>query len=351
MSDSPKADGDFISQFNLERIKQGVVIFAAISIITFTAIFLYTSTAETLKVWQSVDWTYLCLGLVFIFNEIFLGGLRNHIFMREFVPGISQMVSIKANLANIFMGAITPSQSGGGPAQWYIFYRNGVQLSDIIGTSFYNWISSIIFFPLSGAFALAIMNDKLPDGMVLYLTQFGFSVFTTLLIVIGIALFAPRVLDIILRGIVTIIRTLNTRWSTKIDELGQSGTQKLNEYKTKYVGLIKKKPHLMVYSFLLTVVLYFNKYLLAYVLLLAFHIDADFWTVIAIQAVLCLILYFAPSPGGSGIAELSISALMANIIDVYYIGSFTLLYRSFLIFVPAILGSYVLLRQISKEKT
>lgn len=334
---------------NPKIIKRGIVIFVAITIVTFLGIFLYTNTGKTIDVWQHADWRFLLLGLVFIFNDLFLGGLRNHIFIREFVPGISQMVSIKANLANIFMGAVTPSQSGGGPAQWYIFYRNGVALSDIIGTSFYNWISTIIFFPLSGYFALQVLNDKMPDGFILYLTQFGFSVFTTLLVVISIALFAPSGIEIIISLLSKMVGRINLNWGGKLSKIGENGLVKIKEYREKYMGLIKRKPHLLIFSFILTIILYFNKYLLAYVLVLAFGLTADFWTVIAIQAVLYLLLYFSPSPGGSGIAELSISALMATVISTEFIAPFTLLYRSFLIFIPAMIGSYVILNQLRHE--
>ncbi len=334
---------------NLKLIKRGVVIFVVITIVTFMAIFLYTNTGKTIEVWQKADWRYLLLGLVFIFNDLFLGGLRNHIFIREFVPGISQLVSIKANLANIFMGAVTPSQSGGGPAQWYIFYRNGVGLSDIIGTSFYNWISTIIFFPISGYIALQVLSDKMPEGFILHLTKFGFSVFTTLLVVIGVTLFAPSVMGLIISSLASGVKKISSSWGLKLSQLGEKGIEKIKEYKGKYIGLIQQKPQLMLYSFLLTITLYFNKYLLAYILLLAFGLSADFWTVIAIQAVLYLLLYFSPSPGGSGIAELSISALMATVVATEYIAPFTLLYRSFLIFIPALIGSYVILNQLRRE--
>ncbi|MBT8190402.1 MAG: hypothetical protein KJO29_08220, partial [Bacteroidia bacterium] len=59
----------------------------------------------------------------------------------------------------------------------------------------------------------------------------------------------------------------------------------------------------------------------------------------------------APSPGGSGIAELSIAGLMAGVIAEDYIGTFTLLQRSFLVFIPAIIGAFVALRELNKETT
>ena len=300
--------------FNPKVIKRGIVVFMSITILTFAAIFFYNDGLTNLSVWSELEWKYLLIGFVFIFNDLFFGGLRNHIFIREFVPGISQMVSIRANLANIFMGAVTPSQSGGGPAQWYIFHRNGVSLADIVGVSFYNWISTLLFFPITGALAIYILQDSIPEGFVMHLTKFGFSVFTTLFIVIMLGLFAPKVIHLLINGIAKGIGFINSNWKEKINKIGATGIEKLTEYRGKYLGLIQQKPHLMLFSFLLTIVLYFNKYALAYVFIIAFGGEVDFWSVIAVMAVSYLLLYFAPSPGGSGIAELGITALLAPII-------------------------------------
>ena len=351
MSDSEKnkKSMNVTEVFNPKVIKRGIVVFISISLLTLIGIFLYTNTGKTLEAWSQIKVPYLLLGLVFIINDIYIGGLRNHIFIKEFVPGISQLVSIKANLANIFMGAVTPSQSGGGPAQWYIFYRNGVSLPDNISASFFNWISTLIFFPLTGALAIYILKDRIPDGFVYTLTQFGFSVFTTLLIVIMVGLFSPQLLGKIIYFLGLVISNLSNNWGTKLKDLGDKAVATMTDYQKKYVGLLKTKPQLMIYSFLITILLYFNKYALAYIFVLAFGLEVDFWAIVAVMAVLYLLLYFAPSPGGSGIAEISLVALMSPFISDDYTGSITLLHRSFLIFIPALIGAWVVLNQLSKE--
>jgi len=259
------------------------------------------------------------------------------------------MVSVKANLANIFMGAMTPSQSGGGPAQLYIFHRNGLKLADSISVSFFNWISTLIFFPLTGALAIYILQDNAPSGFVMNLTKFGFSVFTTLLTVILVGLFSPQLLGKLIGVIGRLLGNVFNNWGDKLIKLSTKVVETMTDYQQRYIGLIKTKPHLMLYSFLITIALYFNKYTLAYIIVLAFGQETDFWTVIAVQAVLQLLLYFSPSPGGSGIAEVSTAALMTGVLAEDYISSFTLLIRTFLIFVPALLGAIVVLRQVNKE--
>ena len=60
-------------------------------------------------------------------------------------------------------------------------------------------------------------------------------------------------------------------------------------------------------------------------------------------------IYFAPSPGGSGFAEVSISVLFGNIVPVALILIFTLLQRSFLLFFPALIGARVIINLLRKQ--
>lgn len=336
--------------FNPKIIRRGVIAFVAITVVAFVGLYMYHDGTKNLEVWKTLHWKYLLFGLVFVFNDLYLGGLRNHIFLAETNPGISQMVSIKANLANIFMGAVTPTQSGGGPAQWYIFYKNGVSIPDMIGTSFYNLISTILFFPISGALAIYVLKDKVPHGFISQLTTIGFTVFLTLTIIIFIALFAQHVFNFIIRSISGLISKVKTSWGEKFGKLSERAIIKLDEYRARFVEIIKNKPQLMVYSFLLTIVLYFNKYACAYLFAVAFGLNVSLWSIVAVMAVNYLLLYFAPSPGGSGIAEVSITGMLAPFVTYAIAPSITLLHRSFMVFLPAIIGAFVILEQLNKEK-
>lgn len=345
-----KADMEQSKLFNPKVIRSGVIVFLFISILSLIGIFFFTDGENTWDVWLNIKWSYLSFGLVFLFGDLYFGGLRNHIFMRHIQPGISQMVSIKANLANIFMGSITPSQTGGGPAQWYVFHKNGISLEDNISVTLYNFISTIVFFPLSGLMALFVLRDQLPGKFIMDLTRVGFSTFSTILILLMVGLFAPQVIGRGISLLGNLVKPMHKGLSRRMARWSEKTTQKLQDYRKRCIQLIKEHPELMLYSFLITIIIYFNKYALAYFILLAFDIQQDFWVVVAIQAVLSLIIYFAPSPGASGIAEVSISALMASIISEDYLGSFTLLYRAFILYIPAMIGAFVVLKYIGTKK-
>lgn len=348
MSDNSN-QSKFNQLVNPKTIKRGIFWFTTITILALTAIFFYTNTGETLELWKKLDWRYGLFCLVFVFNDLWIGGLRNHVFAREFKPGIPSIVAMKANVANIFMGAVTPSQTGGGVAHWYVFWKNGLKTSDFIILSFINFISTIVFFLVSGYWAMNKL-DKIPEGMVAGLAKYSFTVFATIGLLIVVSLIFPKVIGLVLGKIATLLEGVSAAYGQKLSRFSEKTETTMHEYQQETLSLFKRKPWLILLSFIITVFLYFNKYALAYFIVLAFGLQVDFWTVIALQSIVHLLLYFAPSPGGSGIAEVSHSALMAYVIPGKYTASFALIQRSIMILIPALLGAFVIIRTMSQEK-
>ena len=349
MSAIEEAELEKKKPFSRSLIKKGIFYFAAISIITMVGIFLYTNTGNKLEVWKGIEFKYILLALCIMILDLLIGGWRNHIFARVLYPGMSQWISFRSNLANIFMGSVTPSQSGGGLAQLYIYTKNGVKLGDAVTISFINWISTLTFFPISGLIAYSIIRDRIPTGFITYLAQFGLSIFATLFTIIMIALFFPSLLEKIITAVASLVGGINKKWKAKVVAAGIKAKSTMIEYRNNCTTLLKSNPQLMIYSFIITIALYFNKYLLGFVIVMALGVEADFWTIIAIQSIVYLLLYFAPSPGGSGIAEISLAGLMSGILADDYIATFTIMQRGFLVFGPALIGSIIVLSQMKKD--
>jgi uncharacterized protein (TIRG00374 family) len=335
--------------FNKKLIVKGIYVFGFISIGTILGLFLYNNSLDHLNLWKQIDLKYIILCLFCIFNDLYIGAFRNQIFIKNLSPGVPIMVSIKANLANLFMGAVTPSQTGGGPAQWYIWYKNGVSIPAIIATSFYNFISTIIFFPVSAFLAIYCLDSKLPSGIVSIMTKTGFSIFFALLFLVFLALYAASSFNKIIHFISSILVKINPNWKTKLEKRESELVRQIDEHRTKYFELMKNNPMLMVLSLIITFILYFNKYLLAYFICLAFNTHPPFWDIVSIMAITYMLLYFAPSPGGSGIAEVSITALLSPFVTAPIATSVAILHRSFLIFIPAILGGLTILQQLKND--
>jgi len=339
-----KADKKFGKILNPRYIKRGVILFISITLISFTGLFLYQNSAESLDVLKEIMPIYLLLALALVFLDWLIGGLRNHIFIRQTNPGISWRACFDANLANIFMGAVTPSQTGGGPAQMYLLWKRGVRVCDSLAVSIINYVSTVIFFLSSAALSIWYMNSEITNNLLNTLIKSGLAIFSFALLLVLVSLIFPKRMNRIILWFASLFS------SEKLKQSATKITIQLLDYNQTMKLFIMKKPVLMPLSLILTFSLYFNKYVIAYVILLGLGVTVPFWSVIAIQAILFFMLYFAPSPGGSGIAEVSIAILMGQIIAEPLIPSFTILHRTFLLLIPAIVGSIIFLRELNKEK-
>jgi len=114
--ETDNAEGDSIKKsFDKKLIIKGSMWLGLLTIASVAAVFFYSHMNDTIKALSSLKLKYIlpCFGMVFI--DLMLGSWRNHIFIRQLKPGLSHWVSFKANVANMFMGAITPFHSGAGP--------------------------------------------------------------------------------------------------------------------------------------------------------------------------------------------------------------------------------------------
>ncbi len=284
-----------------------------------------------------------------MFVDLIIGGWRNHVFFKLEHPELNQKVCFDANLACIFMGSVTPSQTGGGPAQWYLWVRNGITVPQIVKTSFINLISTVICLPLFGALALNTLKTDGHSALVVNLTKFGFSAFTTVFTVIALVIISPFFIDKLLHIIGRFLIKFMPSRSAKIDATINKITEDIYSNRLLFFNQVKEKPQYILYSLLLTMLLYTNKFIGPYCIAKALGYDVDFVSMFAVMSLMNMILYFSPTPGGSGIAEVSMTALFSKYLPSDASLLITLLIRFFYVFIPSFWGAYLVLKQLKKE--
>ncbi len=334
---------------NYKLIRRGAIIFFAITLIAFTALFLYGNTGETLAELSNIKPYYIIIILGLVFFDWWIGGWRNTIFVRKVIQGAPQRICFRANLANIFMGAVTPSQTGGGPMHLYMLHRGGVKLTHGIALSIINFISSIIFFITSSGLALWYLKGTEINSTLFTLIKSGYTIFTSLFLFILFGMIAPQILSRVISKFGGTIANLFQNRKEKILIGVAAVNEKLFEYNDTIKLFLKENPILFPYSLIITFIMYFNKFLIAYMIVLGLGYEGDFWSIISVQAITFFLLYFAPTPGGSGVAELSIATLMTPFIPSVGITSFTILHRSFLLILPAIVGAFIVLKELKRH--
>lgn len=355
MASTNKNGLEVINENGLEKvfkralIVKGGIWLCLITVASVAAIFFFNHGTNAFNALSKIKLRYIILCFLMVFIDLMLGSWRNHIFIRKLNPSLSHLVSFQANVANMFMGAVTPFHSGAGPAQLYVYNRHGVKLLDGFVVSLINMGSTLLFMPIAGLFAIMIMNNQLESGMVMTLLKYGFGVFSLFLVVFALAFLRPALVGVL---ILKIAAGVGLVWKSKKEQAarwGQRTYDNIMKYQQICKKLLSENPLLFPLSLLLTTVLYLNKYTMQYFILLGLGVQTELLQVLSIQILIQFMIYFAPSPGGSGFAEASISVLFGQIIPGSVLSVFTLLQRSFLLFFPAMIGAFVVLRLLKKQ--
>ena len=108
--------------------------------------------------------------------DLILGPTRYHVFLRKLVPGTRFRLPLTADLAGRFLGAITPSQTGGGPGQIFILYRGGIPLPTILSVLMVCLGASLTVLILSGGVAVWVLQEELGQGALRHLLTWGAAV-------------------------------------------------------------------------------------------------------------------------------------------------------------------------------
>src|SRR3989304_771493 len=95
---------------------RGAKYFALFSMAGLCVLFILPG-GDTLGALRHVSPGFMLLAGLTGFLDLIIGAVRYQIFLRRIKPGSRFSLPIRADLANRFVGAVTPSQTGGGPGQ------------------------------------------------------------------------------------------------------------------------------------------------------------------------------------------------------------------------------------------
>jgi len=309
-------------------------------------VFVFSMRSQVEGVVTTLSGRFFALASLAMLVDFFLGGLRQHIFLRRLVPGTRLWLPIRADLVGRFTGAITPSQTGGGPGQIFILYRGGIPLPVILSVLVVNLMATMVFFVFSGGAAVWMLGDQVSSVAIKQLVLWGFVVVTGVIGFLGLSATRP---DLVARPIEALTRRLEGRsgvWATAVRRAGTTLVDSAERYRASCAKCLRDWPILPGIAVCLTVLMYLNKFTLGWLVMRGLGFDGSYLLTVAVQAVLHLILYAAPTPGGSGIAELSTGALMALLLPAPLLAPFTLAYRLFLTYLPAAIGAVLLTHEL-----
>lgn len=331
------------------RLITGVVAFGSLTVAGFVGLARWRPPAEVGSVLARLSPGFLLLLLALLAVDFLLGGLRYRIFFDgRIFPHVSLWDCMRANWANMFLGAVTPAQTGGGPAQLYVLCRCGASLSDAVLVSLVNLAATFLFFALGGLTALTLLPPAmLSRGVsgVLAAAVAGISVLAVLLI--GAIVVQSRTMNLLRRFVTKLTwRSRRTRrWGAMARRIM---TRELDALRRGVRSIAARGKMTLGWLALATLFLYLNKYLMGFVL--AAGLQGTVAPVfIGLQLLQNVVLYFAPTPGASGLAEVSSGILLNQVLAAEITVLWVVGWRLLTTYFATILGMFVLIAEARRH--
>jgi len=349
-ADNPPERERGFARFDRATIRKGLKIFFGLSVASIAVIFMFTDRGKMAEALSRIEPLYLLLALLIAAADWFGGGVRVYVLTRGLSAKVSLRTAIKAALSNTAMGAITPSQMGGGPAQVFLLYKNGLPLLEAMSASLMTFVVTIMFFVISaGAITFSGVNTSIADETVRYLFRYGFIVFLVCGTAFMVFIAKPAWLRALLRWTFNFLSLFRRghflRPGSRANRI-IAATAQIHEINVYY---LRNRFPALVLSLVLTAVVFGLKCFVAYFIVRGLGVSAEAWEVVSIQILILLAVYFFPTPGGTGAAELGSAVLMAQILPMELLMVYVVLWRVVVMYVGVILGSIVMLRALGQD--
>ncbi|MEO8633903.1 MAG: lysylphosphatidylglycerol synthase transmembrane domain-containing protein [Gemmatimonadales bacterium] len=335
---------------------RGFMVFVGISVLGYAGLLIYGNNLPAfIDAVGHIHWSWVLVGLGLASMDWLGGGMRNWVLVRA----VDKSPPIGGMILSGGMGAwaayLTPLNSGAGPMMIYAMRRAGVKLPVAVTTALMSFIATVLFFAMAGPLAIKLGAGKAlgQHGNVLGFTLYDLFIGSLGLFVgIGVALVVVILFpNVFRRGLHWMAERLSRR-SRRIASRIEGLTRGIDEAHQSVLAFNSPRGWVaLAWAVLLSGPSHANKLLAGYVALRAVGIHANFVDVLLVQTLITFLLYFAPTPGASGIAELLSTAVMGSVylpkeLSPLYI----LIWRSILSYFTLTFGFFVFWRWVHGRK-
>lgn len=321
------------------RIKKGIVIFFLATVIAYGIIIFFFLRDVPRNITLSPN-VFLITGLLITFAAThYFNILRVHQLAKIFTDTFAFSDSLLFTMGGIFLGLITPFQSGGIPLQIYLLSKHNVSPGESTSLLFIRGVQSFIVFVITVPFTIVFFSGLFTGQLVAGLLRYFLVFYLTVIIVIILLLLFP----VYLKSLVERRLKEGKLRSVLLTVIGEAANFRSGLSRFFTTG----KKHMLL-STLWTLISLYASFSMAYFIVLMMGGKNNFFLAFHIQMLLTFLLAFVPTPGSSGFAEGGGAVFYSLLIPKTSIIAYVFIWRTIVSYIPAFLG---MISMIAKFKT
>jgi hypothetical protein len=294
------------------------LVFVVVSLLGFGAVFVYGDNLPAFATAvRQLQWHWMLVGVGLASLDWIGGGLRLWVLVRHVHTPVSMKGMMLAGGMGAWAGYLTPLSTGAGPMMIYTMRRFGVPVPDAVTSTLMSFIATVIFFALAGPLAIILGGGRSLErygnflGLSLYDLFLGsLGIFAGLGLFMVMVIIFPHLIRESLHRLADRVGRRSRRVAERLEAL-RAGIDRAHQ---SFVSFNSRRGWIsLAWATLLSGPSHANKLLAGYVALRAVGMHANFVDVLLLQTLITFLLYFAPTPGASGLAELLSAAVMSSV--------------------------------------
>jgi hypothetical protein len=339
-------------------LRRGLELFAVISVAGIAGLLAYylirfdDRLGTFLAPLVRLRWGWMAGALVLASADWVGGGLRLWVVTRHVHPGVRLRDMILASGMGAWAMYLTPFNTGSSPMTLWVMGRAGVKIPEGLTSIFITFVATVAFLACAGPLAIGLGAGRslAEHGVVLGITLYDlFATSLTIFAVLGalmvLTLVAPTVLRNALQRVAGHLGR-RSRWIAARMETLTAGIDRARDCMVAFRGprgLLR-----LGWAILISAPSHAHKLMAGYFAMRALGLTPDFTEILLVQAFITFLLYFAPTPGASGLAEVISAAVMSVYVPRELTPSYTLIWRFVVSYATVGLGSVVFWRWLRR---
>ena len=318
-----------------KMMRRGILMFFLLLAVSLGIIY-YTIDLEALKTITTFNHESLFLAILALALGMYFDGLRLQRLVRIGGYQLSLKAVLRVIFSNYFMAMLTPGASGGAVAQVLVLKSYNVPISKGTPIVLIRTVFSIMFLVIMLPFVFLYDAIEIP-----YISRDMLLVFSFLAVIatlIGTYILQTVYMRQFVYNLAQRYKANKTKdWLAKLETLNQG------------LSLLYKKPVQSFIVFIESGLSLIFLYCIAPALMFAFTTNVSIITILDRMILLNLILYFAPTPGGTGIAEGLFILLFAPYVPSGTVGIIAVAWRVMAEYIPFFIGMYAVLTLYGRQ--
>jgi len=326
-------------------LRRGLELFAVISFlgVVVVLVFFGQDLEGFLAALAHLRGGWLVVGLALASLDWFGGGTRLWVVARHVHPGVRWRDMVIAGGMSAWAAYLTPFQTGAGPTMMWVMRRAGVRLPEAMTSTFMTFVATVVFFALAGPFAIYLGAGRslAEHNVILGITYYGlFRTSLTIFGILGVLMLVAMIFPVWLRDAVHWLATRAEHRSSRVAARIEQLREGIDRAHDCLVAFGTPRGWLaLLWAVLLSGPSHANKLLAGYVALRTLGLHTNFVDILLLQTFITFLLYFAPTPGSSGLAELLSAAVMQIYVHPPELPTYTLVWRFINSYATVIVGS------------